>query len=146
MKIGELARRTGLRHSRIRYYERIGLLRTVDRLPNGYRLYSDDAELVLGLIAMAQRAGFTLDEIQQLVPTDLSQWNHRLLAEILARKITEIEAQEARLAAAKAQLLTLQTVMAHRPDGLDCAGNAERILALFLPASRRQNRPAVNGD
>lgn len=146
MKIGELARRTGLRHSRIRYYERIGLLRTVDRLPNGYRLYSDDAELVLGLIGMAQRAGFTLDEIQQLVPTDLSQWNHHLLAEILVRKITEIEAQEARLAAAKAQLHGLQAALAQPLGDLDCADNAERILALFLPASRRRNQVAVDGD
>lgn len=146
MKIGELARRTGLRHSRIRYYERIGLLRTVDRLPNGYRLYSDDAELVLRLIGMAQRAGFTLDEIQQLVPTDLSQWNHHLLAEILVRKITEIEAQEARLAAAKAQLQGLQAALAQPLDDLDCAGNADRILALFLPASRGRNRLAADGD
>lgn len=144
MKIGELARRTGLRHSRIRYYERIGLLRTVDRLPNGYRLYSDDAEMILGLIAMAQRAGFSLEEIQQLVPTDLSQWNHHLLAQMLASKITEIEMQETRLAAAKAQLLGLQAAMAQRPEDLDCAANAERLLALVLPALRGPGDPAAD--
>ena len=136
MRIGELARRTGLRQSRIRYYERIGLLKTVDRLPNGYRLYPDDAELVLAMIAMAQRAGFSLDEIRQLAPTDMRQWNHGLLAEILARKIGEIEAQQARLAAAKAQLQMLQGALAIRPEGLDCAANADRVLSLFLPVLR----------
>ncbi len=31
MKIGELAERTGLATSRIRFYERIGLLKSVER-------------------------------------------------------------------------------------------------------------------
>lgn len=36
MKIGELAQQTGLTTSKIRFYERIGLLKTVDRRSNGY--------------------------------------------------------------------------------------------------------------
>ena len=39
MKIGELAGRTGLAASRIRFYERIGLLKAVERQANGYRSY-----------------------------------------------------------------------------------------------------------
>lgn len=35
MKIGELAQKTGLAPSRIRFYERIGLLKTVTRKANG---------------------------------------------------------------------------------------------------------------
>ncbi|WP_375145378.1 MerR family DNA-binding transcriptional regulator [Vibrio parahaemolyticus] len=35
MKIGELAQKTGLAPSRIRFYERIGLLKTVTRKPMG---------------------------------------------------------------------------------------------------------------
>ncbi|WP_443111535.1 MerR family DNA-binding transcriptional regulator [Burkholderia sp. FERM BP-3421] len=45
MKIGELAERTGLTPSRIRFYERIGLLTAVERQTNGYRAYSSDAVL-----------------------------------------------------------------------------------------------------
>lgn len=37
MKIGELAERTGLNPSRIRFYESIGLLKMVGRQANGYR-------------------------------------------------------------------------------------------------------------
>ncbi len=45
MKIGELAERTGLATSRIRFYERIGLLKAARRQANGYRSYPDDAVL-----------------------------------------------------------------------------------------------------
>ena len=36
MRIGELAQRSGLAPSRIRFYERIGLLKLVQRRANGY--------------------------------------------------------------------------------------------------------------
>ncbi|WP_242402411.1 MerR family transcriptional regulator [Komagataeibacter kakiaceti] len=74
MKIGELAHLSGLTPSRIRFYERIGLLKTVDRRPNGYRTYPQQAVMILGLITTAQRAGFTLDEIRTLLPPDLEHW------------------------------------------------------------------------
>lgn len=64
MKIGELAARTGLTPSRIRYYEEIGLLRAVDRLPNGYRIYGLDAVTTLNVVVMAQQIGFTLEEMR----------------------------------------------------------------------------------
>lgn len=58
MKIGELARRTGLAASRIRFYEEAGLL-VVQRQANGYRDYPEQAVLLLELITGAQRAGFS---------------------------------------------------------------------------------------
>ena len=54
MKIGELASRSGLTQSRIRFYEKIGLLKTVDRRANGYRVYPPTALTVLELIATAR--------------------------------------------------------------------------------------------
>ena len=81
MNIGELATRSGLSHSRIRFYERVGLLRTVERRPNGYRSYPPEAVVILALIAAAQQAGFSLDEIRALVPPDLVRWEHDALLE-----------------------------------------------------------------
>ena len=52
MKIGELARRTGLAASRIRFYEEAGLL-VVPRQANGYRDYPEQAVLLLELITGA---------------------------------------------------------------------------------------------
>ena len=101
MNIGELAKRSGLTPSRIRFYESIGLLKMVGRRPNGYRTYPSEALVLLELIATAQKAGFSLDEIRVLVPTDLENWQHDALLETLRRKVADIEALEARLAQSK---------------------------------------------
>jgi len=50
MRIGELARRSGLTTSRIRFYEAKGLLNVVSRKANGYREYPADALMILGII------------------------------------------------------------------------------------------------
>jgi MerR family transcriptional regulator, redox-sensitive transcriptional activator SoxR len=65
LPIGEVARRVGLRPSAVRYYERVGLLRPAPRA-GGRRRYDASALHRLSAIRMAQRAGFTLDEIKQL--------------------------------------------------------------------------------
>lgn len=132
MKIGELARLSGLTPSRIRFYERIGLLKTVDRQPNGYRTYSQQAVMILGLITTAQRAGFTLDEIRTLLPPDLKHWDHATLMDALTRKIADIEALQVRLAQSKTHLLRLIEDIQERPDDMDCAANAHRVLTNML--------------
>jgi len=132
MNIGELAKRTGLTSSRIRFYESAGLLKAVDRRPNGYRTYPQQAVLVLELIATAQKAGFSLEEIRTLMPSDLENWQHTGLVDALRRKVSDIEALEARLAASKAQLVTLIADIEAKPDDIDCATNARRVLANIL--------------
>lgn len=57
MKIGELAKRTGLAPSAIRFYESAGLLKMVQRRANGYRTYPEEAVLALELIMLGQQAG-----------------------------------------------------------------------------------------
>lgn len=59
MKIGELAKRTGLATSTIRFYESKGLLNAVSRQSNGYREYPLEAVAVLSIIVNAQQTGFT---------------------------------------------------------------------------------------
>lgn len=132
MNIGELAKRTGLTNSRIRFYESAGLLKTVDRRPNGYRTYPPEAVMVLELITTAQAAGFSLDEIRTLLPPDLDRWDHGALIEALRRKIADIETLEARLAQSKAQLVSLMQDIEAKPDDMDCAANARRVLSRVL--------------
>lgn len=129
MNIGELAQRTGLATSRIRFYERIGLLTAVERQANGYRSYPPDAVLVLRLIATAQKAGFSLDELRALLPGDLSQWEHGNLLNTLRAKVREIEAMQAQLAHSKAHLVDLVAQIEARPQDMDCAANARRVLS-----------------
>jgi MerR family transcriptional regulator, redox-sensitive transcriptional activator SoxR len=63
MKIGELAGRTGLNASAIRYYEAEGLLAAAHRV-GGQRRYADDAVHRVLLIRFAGEMGFTLGEIK----------------------------------------------------------------------------------
>jgi DNA-binding transcriptional MerR regulator len=65
--IGELAKRSGVNPTTIRYYEAIGLLRPAPRGENRYRLYSTDTVELIQFIAKAKALGFTLVEIGEVV-------------------------------------------------------------------------------
>lgn len=140
MKIGELAERSGQTASRIRFYEKEGLLKLVDRRPNGYRTYPREALVVLNLIDTAQNAGFSLDEIRKMVPSDLDDWQHDGLLDALRAKIAEIETLQKRLARSKKQIERLITEIEAKPDDMDCKDNARRVMAnmlVDLPAKSR---------
>jgi len=65
LSIGEVARRTGVRTSALRFYEESGLLPAAARV-NGRRVY--DATVIRRIqgLRFAQEAGFTLEEIKAL--------------------------------------------------------------------------------
>ncbi|MGH8179295.1 MAG: MerR family transcriptional regulator [Steroidobacter sp.] len=65
LSIGEVARRTGLRPSALRYYEESGILPAAARV-SGQRRYNADVIRRVDLLRFAQQAGFTLDEIKTL--------------------------------------------------------------------------------
>lgn len=129
MNIGELARRTGLTTSRIRFYESAGLLRTVARRANGYRTYPPETVSALKLITTAQQVGFSLEEIRVLLPDDSKAWDRSELLLALRRKVCEIEALENRLLHGKTQLLALMHDVQARPDGRDRVVDAQRVLS-----------------
>jgi len=63
MKIGELAKRTGLAASALRYYEKQGLIPAPHR-SGGQRRYPEQSVHRLLLIRYAGQMGFTLSEIK----------------------------------------------------------------------------------
>ncbi|MCO7516018.1 MerR family transcriptional regulator [Pseudomonas guariconensis] len=128
MRIGELARITGLAPSRIRFYEASGLIQSVARKANGYRDYSADAVWVLEMITSAQAAGFSLEEIRHLLPVDSNGWQHDELLQGLKRKVEEIEVLQQRLAHNKEQLLLVIDVIQSKPEGMPCVDNTQRVL------------------
>lgn len=128
MKIGELAKRSGLSAATIRFYESKGLISAVSRKSNGYREYPLEALAVLTIIASAQRTGFTLDEIRQVLPGNLSEWKHEELLTMLKKKVIDIEAMEIQLAQSKSQLQGMIHLIEHKPEDMDCDDNANRIL------------------
>jgi len=66
LTIGELARRTGLRTSALRYYESVGLIPRPTRV-SGRRVYESSALDSLKLIQLAKSAGFSMAEIRRLL-------------------------------------------------------------------------------
>jgi DNA-binding transcriptional MerR regulator len=68
------ARRSGLTTSSIRFYEARGLLNIASRTANGYREYRTDALTILAIIVGAQRTGFSLQGIKQILPADRGSW------------------------------------------------------------------------
>ncbi len=63
--IGQVARRTGIRPSALRYYEDAGILPAPPRV-RGQRRYDANIVRRLDLLRFAQQAGFTLEEIRTL--------------------------------------------------------------------------------
>lgn len=70
LKIGEVAKATGIGIETIRFYERKGLLDEPDRKPSGYRQYDESVVARLRFIRRSKELGFTLSEINEL----LSLW------------------------------------------------------------------------
>lgn len=66
LSIGEVAERAGLRTSALRYYESIGLLPAPKRV-NGRRCYDERILQRLAILQLAQKAGFTMNEIDELL-------------------------------------------------------------------------------
>jgi DNA-binding transcriptional MerR regulator len=128
MKIGELSKHSGLNPSRIRFYEARGLLNAVSRRANGYRDYPREAVFVLSIITRAQQAGFSLEEIRSLLPTNLTNWKHGEIIGVLRRKIADIETMQRRLRRSKSDLQAVIQYIEERPAGIDCAGNTKRVL------------------
>ena len=69
MRSAQVARAAGVNLQTLRYYERRGLLAEPDRSPGGHRLYPPEAVTVLRVIKGAQRLGFSLDEVADLLKT-----------------------------------------------------------------------------
>jgi len=66
LTVGALAEAAGVNLEPVRHYERRGLLPEPARSDTGYRLYEKRDVARLRFIAIAQRRGFTLNEIEEL--------------------------------------------------------------------------------
>ena len=94
MTIGEVARRTGLRASAIRYYERAGLLPKPGRVA-GQRRYDAGVLDRIAVLAWAKACGFTLAEVRVFFngqDTHSIKWQR-----LAAKKIAELEAAVERI-------------------------------------------------
>ncbi|MGI8461457.1 MAG: MerR family transcriptional regulator [Solirubrobacterales bacterium] len=91
LTIGDLASAAGIKTSAIRYYERVGVLPPAERV-SGQRRYAPEAIGQLRAVRAAQQAGFTLEEIGQLLRGDDQGRGSDELRELAERKLPDIDA------------------------------------------------------
>jgi len=106
--IGQVAKKAGVTSKTIRYYETVGLLSPPPRGANRYRIYRQEVVQLLLFIKKAQRAGFTLAEIKEIV--DLHRCGQEPCAHVqtlLHRKIADLDQQLKDLVALRKKLRAL---------------------------------------
>ncbi len=118
LRTGEVARQAGVNIQTLRYYERRGLISEPTRSTGGHRLYPADTVALLGVIKAAQRLGFTLDEVAELIDAGRRRHPTAGLRQRALDKIAEIDARVADLTAIRG---ALSQVVDARCDSLtDC--------------------------
>jgi len=93
LSIGEVARRTGLRPSALRFYESSGVLRPAARV-SGRRRYEPSVLHRVAVIRLLADAGFTIREMHGLLDGGRGRRRWRPLAE---RKLRDVEARFAEI-------------------------------------------------
>ena len=117
LKIGELAKQTGLAVGTLRYYSDLGILQPVERGDNGYRYYSQDANKQVEFIKKAQAIGFTLEEIKTILDVrDRGEKPCSLVKGLLDRKIEQLEIQIKKMSLFKKELEDYRTSWINNPD------------------------------
>jgi MerR family transcriptional regulator, mercuric resistance operon regulatory protein len=126
LRSGEVAEAAGVNLQTLRYYERRGLLSEPDRSLGGHRLYPAETVTVLRVIKAAQRLGFTLHEVADLLEVARHHHGRRPddagLAARAQAKLTEVETKIADLEVVADTLRA--AIEAGCDDLVQCAGNA----------------------
>ena len=123
LRAGQLASAAGVNLQTLRYYERRGLLAPPDRTNGGHRVYPAEAVTLLLVIKTAQRLGFTLAEVADLLAAGTHQHGRpddglRLRAEA---KLSEIERKITDLTIIRESLR--QAIDAGCDDLMECAAS-----------------------
>lgn len=122
MRSGEVARRSGVNVETLRYYERRGLIRRPDRTLGGHRQYPDDTVALVQAIKAAQRLGFALDEVSELLNARVRSHVTPDLQASAAAKLEEIDERIRDLHTIRAGLTEILAAECETLAGCACDG------------------------
>ncbi|WP_031077399.1 MerR family transcriptional regulator [Streptomyces sp. NRRL WC-3742] len=124
LRTSQVAEAAGVNAQTLRYYERRGLLPEPDRSPGGHRLYDEQAVTVLRVIKAAQRLGFTLEEVAELLESGRHRHGRPVpgLQQRARAKLAEVDARIADLTTIREALTA--ALDAGCDDLTRCAGSA----------------------
>lgn len=114
--IGGLAKAAGVGVETVRYYQRRGLLPEPARPPGEVRRYAETDIKRLRFIRSAQAAGFTLNEIKELLDLDAADDRARA-RELAAMRVAALDAKIDEMREARNALAELATACARRGGG-----------------------------
>jgi DNA-binding transcriptional MerR regulator len=97
LSIGELAERTGVPTTALRYYDELGLVEPAARESAGRRRYAESAIEEVGVIRFLRQVGFKLAEISAFLTVD----EPRFRQEIIDSKLAEVVEQQRQLEIAR---------------------------------------------
>jgi len=121
LRVGEVAAAAGVNRETLRYYERRGLIAAPYRSTGGHRMYDDEAVTTLRVIKAAQRLGFTLDEVADLIAVGRRRGPEADFRTRAREKLAEIDQRIADLSTIRESLLA--AIDAGCKDLHECAGN-----------------------
>ncbi|POX99772.1 heavy metal-responsive transcriptional regulator [Mycobacterium kansasii] len=121
MRTSEVAGQAQVNVQTLRYYERRGLLPEPRRTPSGYRVYSPDAVRLVRFVKRAQRLGFALDDIKDLLSLAEGGLNSCDEERAMARaRLAELQQRIEQLAAMGDTLGRLTATCDRHPSKPDC--------------------------
>lgn len=133
MDIAEVAKRSGVPASTLRFYEEKGLITSIGR--SGLRRLFDGSVLErLALIALGRSAGFSLDEIARMFAAD---GRPQIDRQLLAAKAGELDATIHKLSAMRDGLR--HAAVCPAPSHMECP-TFRRLLAGAATASGKPRR------
>ncbi len=122
MKIGELAASSSVSAKTIRFWEEAGVVPMPSRTSSGYRDYEPAALERLTFIRHGQSAGFTLDQIRQVLGIgDSGERPCEHVTQLINERLAEVEARIADLKATRSHLRVLARRAADQ-DPAQCTG------------------------
>ena len=92
LKIGEVAKLSGIGIEALRFYEKSGLLGRPGRTQSGYRVYDVGVLQRLDFIKRSQVLGFSLEEIKRIIADkEAGKSPCREVREIVRRRLSELD-------------------------------------------------------
>jgi len=133
MDIGDVAKRSGLPASTLRFYEEKGLIKSIGR--HGLRrVFGADIVERLALIALGRNAGFSLDEIAAMFTAD----GPKIDKEQLGTKADQLEGTIKKFTALREGLRHAANCPA--PNHFECP-TFQRLLDVAIKNQRRKKTP-----
>ncbi|MFF8964952.1 MerR family transcriptional regulator [Streptomyces globisporus] len=134
MRISQLAERSGVPATTLRFYESEGLL-SADRTPAGYRMYGEDAVDRLAFIGAAKHLGLALEEIGELVGVWEAGACRDVKADLRPRISARLAEAEVRAAELAAFTDSLRGSLAHLDALPDRAGRCDPECGFLAPGA-----------